>query len=147
MANDNLKPADFTNPFLPWVEQGLRLFDQTVTSSQNMGEAVDRAARADAAADPPAATAQRNMFELMTQAWVQWMSWLGAMAGMGAKAALPEEVARQVQAAQRSGTRVASNGSERRSRPAHGEHAMASDEPKRRRTATKSKSKPRRARR
>jgi hypothetical protein len=145
MANENLRPAEFTNPFLPWVEQGLRMFDQSVTTTQNVGDAVDRVARADVTADPPVATAQRNMFELMTQAWVQWMSWFGAMAGLGAKAALPDQVARQVTAAQNAATRIASNGSERQPRSAYREHAAASDEPKRRRSASKTKS--RRARR
>jgi hypothetical protein len=140
MANENLNPAEFTNPFLPWVEQGLRMFDQTVTTTQNVGDAVDRVARADVTADPPVATAQRNMFELMTQAWVQWMSWFGAMAGLGAKAALSDDVARQVDAAQRSATRIASGRSERRPSATYREHAVASDEPKRRRSASKTKS-------
>jgi hypothetical protein len=139
MANDNLKPLEFTNPFLPWVEQGLRMWDQGLTASQNIGDAVDRAVRAEASADLPAATAQRNMFELMTEAWAQWMSWFGAMAGMGTKAALPRDTARQVTAVQRSAEKIASARSERPPRQEHREHALASGEPKRRRSATKAR--------
>jgi hypothetical protein len=139
MANDNLKLLEFANPFLPWVEQGLRMFDQGLTASQDVGEAVDRVMRAEASADLPAAAAQRNVFELMTEAWVQWMSWLGAMAALGTKAALPRDVVRQMSAVHRSAEKVTSAGGERQPRQEHREHALASGEPKHRRSATKTR--------
>lgn len=156
MATENQTPLPFTNPFLPWVEQGLRALDQTVTTTQNTGEAVDRVVRAEAEAIGPATAVQRNIFELMTEAWVQWMSWLGTMARLGTNVALPREMTRQVigmagrQVEAVSGaarevaarattatTRRAASGTRRERQP---EHAAASDEPKRRRSSAKTKS-------
>jgi hypothetical protein len=108
MAND-LNPSNLLNPVMLWTDLGMRALEATLSSSQNIGEGLDRLARAGASAEVVkqaeepapakveqssttaassglalAAQMQRATFELMTQAWRQWMSMLGTLATMGA---------------------------------------------------------------
>ena len=81
-------PNPMLNPLLlPWTDFGLRALESIVSSSQTMGEQVDRAARATAAepaTDGGAATLlalsrlQWAAFEWMTQSWQQWFNAMAA---------------------------------------------------------------------
>lgn len=81
-------PNPMLNPLLlPWTDFGLRALESIVSSSQTMGEQVDRAARATAAepaTDSGAATLlalsrlQWAAFEWMTQSWQQWFNAMAA---------------------------------------------------------------------
>jgi len=122
MAND---PGDFNlsnlfNPMLLWTDLGLRMADMTLSSTQNIGEGVDRLSRAAAdTSEVPDATAtvreglalatplsvdlpawlNRSAFELMTHGWLQWMSTLGAIASLAAGLGLRPASARHEGAA------------------------------------------------
>lgn len=178
------------NPMAFLTDLGMRALDMTMSSSQSISEGVDRFARAgasveaaeSAAADSAvrqsasaassgvalAADLQRSTFDLMTRAWLQWMSALGSLASLGAGMAgeglgrnnLPLDAMRRSLAgwAGMPGTPARSggahDGSARRAARAEigpMEHAHASAEPKRRRGSTgtsrsRSSAKPRRSR-
>lgn len=94
-------PTPMLNPLLlPWTDFGLRALESIVSSSQTMGEQVDRAARATAsepAADGGAATLlalsrlQWMAFEWMTQSWQQWFNAMAAFSPLQGEAAAPRE--------------------------------------------------------
>lgn len=96
-------PTPMLNPLLlPWTDFGLRALESIVSSSQTMGEQVDRAARATAsepAADGGAATLlalsrlQWMAFEWMTQSWQQWFNTMAAFGPPQGEAAAPQEPA------------------------------------------------------
>lgn len=81
-------PTPMLHPLLlPWTDFGLRALESIVSSSQTMGDQVDRATRATAAepADDSGATAllalsrlQWAAFEWMTQSWQQWFNTMSA---------------------------------------------------------------------
>lgn len=81
-------PTPTLNPlFLPWTDFGLRALESFVSSSQAMGEQVDRATRgvaAEPATDSSATTLlalsrlQWAAFEWMTQSWQQWFNTMAA---------------------------------------------------------------------
>ena len=185
MAND-FNASDFFNPMI-WTDLGLRALDMTVSSTQNVSERVDRLTRAglepaeDAAATSTdlasetvsvtsngvalAADLQRATFDMLTQAWVQWISTLGRLAslgtdlasGQGAKAGDVQLDAMRMFLLPPPGTAAAQSKAGSTSRRQGGrhrvadasrsmEHAVASAEPKRRRGASKPKAKARRSR-
>ncbi|HWP10634.1 MAG TPA: hypothetical protein VNN06_02340 [Ramlibacter sp.] len=187
MAND-FNPSDFFNPMM-WTDLGLRALDMTVSSTQDVSERVDRLTRAGAEpAEDTASTSadlatetvsvtsngvalaadlQRTTFDMLTQAWVQWISTLGRLASLGTGLALgqgsnagniPLDAMRMVLLPTgRAGTATApaqtgsssrqQGGRQREARASRSmEHAIASAEPKRRRGASKPKAKVRRSR-
>lgn len=106
MANETTS-SNLFNPMMLWADMGLRALEMSVSSTQNMGDSLDRVARAGASAevtdsivsDPPtgeesaraassglalATSMQRSTYELMTQNWLQWMSALGSVASLAA---------------------------------------------------------------
>jgi hypothetical protein len=120
MPND-LNPPNLFNPMMLWTDLGMRALEMTVSSSQNISEGLDRLTRATATPEdsPVSAEAssartdrrqpvtassglafsaemQRATFDLMTQAWQQWMKTVGMLVSMGAGHGFGEAVARQV---------------------------------------------------
>lgn len=109
MAKDIETPNLF-NPMMLWTDLGMRALEMTLSSSQNIGDGIDRLSRAGAspeaseAAAVPIATIsqepapalpafpglnlflqmQRTTLDLMTQGWQQWMNTLGTLASLGA---------------------------------------------------------------
>ena len=104
--NDALKTSNVLNPFALWTDMGLRALDLAVSSTQNLGDGVDRFARAGAS---PGATEhdafnfaapmrdsglssslllgnqmRRSMLDLMSQAWIQWMAMVGDLVSLAA---------------------------------------------------------------
>ena len=187
MAYD-FNASDFFNPMI-WTDLGLRALDMTVSSTQNVGERVDRLTRAglepaeNAASAPTdlasetvsvtsngvalAADLQRTTFDMLTQAWVQWMSTLGRMASLGTELAsgqgsnaanIPPDPMRMilfptllagtaVAPARKGGSSRQQGGGQRAALAGRSmEHAVAAAEPKRRRGASKPKAKARRSR-
>ena len=81
-------PNPMLNPLLlPWTDFGLRALESIVSSSQSMGDQVDRAARATAAEPATGSSAatllalsrmQWAAFEWMTQSWQQWFNAMAA---------------------------------------------------------------------
>jgi hypothetical protein len=109
MSKDPDSPNLF-NPMMLWTDLGMRTLEMALSSSQNIGDGMDRLARAGAspeasevvvvtpsttdsgqttalAATPGlsfAAQMQRTTFDLMTQSWQQWMNAFAALASLGA---------------------------------------------------------------
>jgi hypothetical protein len=178
-----------SNP-MAWADFSMRALEMTLSSSQDIGERMERLARAGASEEAteavvhataapsrsPAEAAsrvalasdlQRSTFDLMSQGWVQWMSMLGSFASMAAGLMFPPGGAQRLGlnplallpaggAAARDalfafgGSSRSQTGQQRESRAertSSAEHAHASAEPKRRRTTSRTKSKPRRSRR
>ncbi len=126
---DALNPSNLLNPFALWTDMGLRALDLTVSSTQNLGEGVDRFTRAGASAEAtgrglfnlaaPApesgptsslllgAQVQRSMLELMSQGWIQWMATLGNLVSLGAGRRLSSVTRRNLPAQLTSGELVA----------------------------------------
>ncbi|MBA3774776.1 MAG: hypothetical protein H0X13_20430 [Ramlibacter sp.] len=99
-----------------WTDLGMRALDTALSSSQNLGEGVDRLARAAASTSPDAlapadpgrektafdpgaglalaAQMQRISIQLMTQAWQQWLHTMGTLASLGAGRGFSQTVAR-----------------------------------------------------
>jgi hypothetical protein len=121
MAKDLNTPA-VINPLLFWNDLGMRATEMAVSSSQTMGEAVDRFVRAGAGVEsgetpttsPVASEApetslplvsaemqrlQRTMFDLMAQGWAQWISSLGTFMSLGT--GFSRQLAEQTQTAPR----------------------------------------------
>lgn len=118
MASD-LNSLNLFNPMAYWTDLGLRALDTAVSSSQDIGDGVDRLARVRASAEPadpvavvrsapgersgPAADfglglalrMQRTALDLMTQGWEQWISTLGTLASLGAGRSFRDAVASQ----------------------------------------------------
>ena len=181
---------------MTWADFSLRALEMTLSSTQDIGERMERFTRAGASEEAtetavhapaamsrsPAAAAsrvalasdlQRSNFDLMAQGWVQWMSMLGSLAslaaglafspggsrrngsrrdlGLNPLALLPASGAAVLNAlSPRASTSRAQSGQQREprsERTSSAEHAHASAEPKRRRTTSRPKSKPRRTRR
>jgi len=109
-----LNASNLLNPMMVWSDLGMRALDMTVASTQNIGESVDRLARAGAGvavdtaetaassstlhgksghATPSgvelSAELQRSTLDLMMQGWMQgwtqWMSTLGTFASLAAR--------------------------------------------------------------
>lgn len=104
----DLDTPNLFNPMLLWTDLGMRTLEMALSSSQNIGDGLDRLARAGAspeasevvvthsatddqapvlAANPGlsfAAQMQRTTFDLMTQSWQQWMNAFAALASLGA---------------------------------------------------------------
>ena len=121
-------PTPMLNPLLlPWTDFGLRALESMVSSSQTMGEQVDRATRATAsepAADGGAATLlalsrlQWMAFEWMTQSWQQWFNTMAAFSPLQGEAAAPQEHAlTEVGSKRRSGGRAPPKAAARRRGP------------------------------
>ena len=177
---------------MTWADFSLRALEMTLSSSQDIGERMERLTRAGASEEAtetvvhamhgpaalsqsPAAAAsrvalasdlQRSTFDLMSQGWVQWMSMLGSFASLatglafgqgGSRPSLalnplglltaggawaPETPSRSESSSRAQIGRRQGTDAQRRS----AEHAHASAEPKRRRTSSRPKSKPRRSR-
>jgi hypothetical protein len=109
MAKDIETPNLF-NPMMLWTDMGMRALEMTLSSSQNIGDGIDRLSRAGASPEAseavvaPIATIsqepapafpvfpdlnlfwqmQRTGFDLMTQGWQQWMNTFGTLASLGA---------------------------------------------------------------
>jgi hypothetical protein len=93
-------PTPMLHPLLlPWTDFGLRALESIVSSSQTMGEQVDRATRATAsepAAEGGAATLlavsrlQWMAFEWMTQSWQQWFNTMAAFSPVQGEASAPQ---------------------------------------------------------
>lgn len=183
----DLNPPNLFNPMMLWTDLGMRALEMTVSSTQNIGEGLDRLTRAGAtpqdspvaaessvarAADTPAMAAspglalvaqmQRTTFDLMTQAWRQWMNTFSMLATMGSGRSFGEALARQapqlkamqdslqIGAAGRTGAQETPARSERqqggrqRERPVHDmEHAFGAAETKRRGSRAKPKTRSR----
>jgi hypothetical protein len=102
-----------SNP-MAWADFSMRALEMTLSSTQDIGERMERLTRAGAseeateavtsvlspvaASRSPAAAAsrvalasdlQRSTFDLMAQGWVQWMSMLGSLASVAASLAFP----------------------------------------------------------
>ena len=114
----DLDTPNLFNPMMLWTDLGMRTLEMAVSSSQNIGDGLDRLARAGAspeaseaavtpratlgqgpalAANPGlglAAQMQRTTFDLMTQSWQQWMNAFAALASLGAGRSF-RETARQ----------------------------------------------------
>jgi hypothetical protein len=110
MAKDNMETPNLFNPMMFWTDLGMRALETTLSSSQNIGDGIDRLSRANASPEAsetavapletiseepaPALPAfpdlslfwqmQRFTMELMTQGWQQWMNTLGSLASLGA---------------------------------------------------------------
>jgi hypothetical protein len=102
-----------------WTDVGLRALDTALASSQNIGDGVDRLARAGAGAEVAEATPaariesgdradlpadfglgvvlrmQRTTVDLMAQAWQQWLSTFGTLASLGAGRSFRDAVEHQ----------------------------------------------------
>ena len=183
MAKD-LNPPNLFNPLMLWTDLGMRALEMTLSSSQNIGEGLDRLTRAGGEASEEAATAvatrgqsgalaatpglalaaqmQRTTFDLMTQAWQQWMNTLGALASFGAGRSI-RETAREnpLLNAMQEGFQFASTAGEAASTQARSsssrqqggrqrerqademEHAFSAAEPKRRSRGNRAKPKAR----
>lgn len=111
---DEFNPSNqssLLNPMMLWTDLGMRALEMTLSSSQNIGDGLDRLARAGAGAEVMdhtglaasathdqepaedespglalAANMQRAAFEMMTQSFQQWMKMLGTLASIGAGA-------------------------------------------------------------
>jgi len=109
MAKDIETPNLF-NPMMLWTDLGMRALEMTLSSSQNIGDGIDRLSRAGASPEAteavvaPIATIsqepapalpsfldpnfflqmQRTTWDLMTQGWQQWMNTFGTLASLGA---------------------------------------------------------------
>lgn len=193
MPNDPNSPNLF-NPMMLWTDLGMRALEMTVSSSQNISEGLDRLTRATATPEdsPVSAEAsgvrasrqsvsansglafsaemQRATFDLMTQAWQQWMKTIGMLVSMGAGRGFGEAVARQApllktmqegfEAATSAGTRAIAQaaqaaparsgrqqGGRQRERGVHDmEHAFGAAETKRRSRGGRAKPKTRSSR-
>jgi hypothetical protein len=99
MAKENIETPNLFNPMILWTDLGMRAWETTLSSSQNISDGVDRLSRANASPEAsetavapietiseepaPAWPAfpdlslfwqmQRFTMELMTQGWQQWM--------------------------------------------------------------------------
>lgn len=117
MPND-LNPPNLFNPMMLWTDLSMRALEMTLSSTQNISEGLDRLTRAGASPEPNeagtsgAASArdaasttgsgvalmaqmQRTTFDLMTQAWRQWMNTFSMLATMGGSGGFGETFARQ----------------------------------------------------
>ena len=186
MANDR-DNSNLFNPMMFWTDMGMRALEMTLSSTQNIGEGLDRLTRAGADASvetienaemprglmrdklatdansPMALAAQMQQvtFDLMTQAWQQWMNTLGALVAMGAGRSFGETVARQnplvnamregmqwgrgdAAASAGPGDSAGRQGRGRSvTRPQAMEHGLARAEPKRRSRGPRAKANPR----
>jgi hypothetical protein len=110
MAKENIEIPNLFNPMMLWTDLGMRAWETTLSSSQNIHDGIDRLSRANASPEasetavapieaiseepaPPWPTfpdlslfwqMQRFTMELMTQGWQQWMNTLGSLASLGA---------------------------------------------------------------
>jgi len=110
MAKENTEIPNLFNPIMLWTDLGMRAWETTLSSSQNINDGIDRLSRANASPEAsetavapidtiseesaPAWPAfpdlslfwqtQRFTMELMTQGWQQWMNTLGSLASLGA---------------------------------------------------------------
>jgi hypothetical protein len=102
MAKEIETPNLF-NPMMFWTDLGMRAVEMTLSSSQNIGEGIDRVSRANAS-EAPIETIRRELApvlpafpdldlfwqmprfppELMIQGWQQWMNTFGPLASLGA---------------------------------------------------------------
>ncbi|MEO8654236.1 MAG: hypothetical protein ABI409_08945 [Ramlibacter sp.] len=171
----DLNRSNLFNPMSFWTDVGMSALDTALASTQNMTDGVDRLARAGAraeaiapapvirsaprdSADLPAdygfglaLQLQRSTFDMMAQAWQQWLSAVGTLASLGAGSsfraverqnpwlsALSERLAGDAEtAATRAGSATPArehggNGPERRTERGAIDHALASAEPRRR---------------
>jgi hypothetical protein len=107
---DNIETPNLFNPMMLWTDLGMRAWETTLSSSQNISDGIDRLSRAGASPEAsetavapietiseepaPALPAfpdlslfwqmQRFTMELMTQGWQQWINTLGSLASLGA---------------------------------------------------------------
>jgi hypothetical protein len=110
MAKDNIETPNLFNPMMLWTDLGMRAWETTLSSSQNISDGIDRLSRAGASPEAsetavapietiseepaPALPAipdlsvfwqmQRFTMELMAQGWQQWINTLGSLALLGA---------------------------------------------------------------
>lgn len=105
MPAESTSPTPLFNPLAFWADASMSALDAALSSTQNIGDGVDRLARAGASVDPAAAVPagsqqndarpsnlglglamhmQSSMFELLSQAWQQWFATLGTLASLGA---------------------------------------------------------------
>ena len=118
----HLNPPDdlpkLFNPMMLWTDMSMRALEMTLSSSQTMGDRLDRLTRAGANTEVQEAAAkvlsgpgdrdrsgfapssglalaaqmQRAGLELMTQVWQQWMSGLGTLTALGVGRPVAEAV-------------------------------------------------------
>jgi hypothetical protein len=108
----NFNSPNLLNPLMLWADMSMRALEMALSSSQNLGDRVERLTRAGANVDVQevarlpadrsgfasssglalAAQMQRAGLELMTQAWQQWMTALGTLTALGAGRPLVETV-------------------------------------------------------
>jgi hypothetical protein len=112
----NFNSPNLFNPLMLWADMGMRALEMTLSSSQNLGDRVERLTRAGANVDVQeaaklsstdsrgrsafasssglalAAQMQRAGLEMMTQAWQQWMSLMGTVTALGVGRPLAETV-------------------------------------------------------
>lgn len=125
MAAEEFTRPPFLNPMVLWADLGLRALDSTVSTSQKIGDTVDRMTRASAAPDTEdvsesaagarvAADASglvpvspvalmtrmhRTAFDSMQQGWLQWMSMVGTLTTAVARRGMTAAGSAQDQAA------------------------------------------------
>ena len=171
----DLNPSKLFNPMAFWTNVSMSALDTALSSTQKMTDGVDRLARAAATAEAiaPAPTIrsaprdsaelptdfgfglalqlQRSTFDLMAQAWQQWLSAVGTLASLGAGSsfraverqnpwlnALSGRLAGEAEtAATRAGSPASArqqggNGQERRTERGAIDHALAAAGPRRR---------------
>ena len=102
MAKENIETPNLFNPMMLWTDIGRRALEMTLSSSQNIGDGIDRET---ASQEPLSALPvfpnpnlfwqmQRATIELMTQGWQQWMNAIGMFGLLGGGRAF-SETARQ----------------------------------------------------
>ena len=102
MAKENIETPNLFNPMMLWTDMGRRALEMTLSSSQNIGDGIDRETISQ---EPPPALPvfpdlnlfwqiQRANIELMTQGWQQWMNAIGMFGLLGGGGAF-SETARQ----------------------------------------------------
>lgn len=168
-----MRALDFTLSSSQSVSEGVDRFARAgasveATEGEVSSSAVSRrAASVTSSGVAMAADLQRSAFDLLMRGWVQWMSAVGSFASMGAELVGPRSAGRipvleslrkgflPVEGSETGSQRAGMSRQQSRTREAHAErgpmeHAIASAEPKRRRsTATgrsRSAAKPRRSR-
>ena len=108
----DIETPNLFNPMMLWTDMGMRALEMTLSSSQNIGDGIDRLSRAGASPEAsetavapieepaPALPAfpdlnlfwqmQRATIELMTQGWQQWMNAIGMFGLLGGGGAFAE---------------------------------------------------------
>ena len=102
MAKENIETPNLFNPMMLWTDMGRRALEMTLSSSQNIGDGIDRETISQEPSPALPVFPDLNLFwqmqratiELMTQGWQQWMNAIGMFGLLGGGGAF-SETARQ----------------------------------------------------